>query len=131
MKQLDGLAESQTLALAIVETIREPFLVLDDELRVLAASRCYCEIFKEDENLTHGCSLFELGNGQWDAPGLRRLLETVVPERGRGVRVRSRLPAPRKADDAAQRAPDERPGRHPADGASGDQGHHVAAPRRG
>ncbi len=81
MKQLDDLAESQTLALAIVETIREPFLVLDAELRVLAASRCFCEIFKEDQDLTHGRSLFELGNGQWDAPGLRQLLETVVPER--------------------------------------------------
>jgi chemotaxis protein methyltransferase CheR len=80
MKQLRSLIESQTLALAIVETIREPFLVLDDQLRVLAASRCFCVIFKEDQNLSHGRSLFELGDGQWDVPGLRALLEQVVPD---------------------------------------------------
>ena len=81
MKQLRSLIESQTLALAIVETIREPFLVIDDKLRILAASRCFCEIFKEDQNLSHGRSLLELGDGQWDVPGLRPLLERVVPDR--------------------------------------------------
>jgi two-component sensor histidine kinase len=80
MKQLRNLIESQTLALAIVETIREPFLVLDDKLQVLAASRCFCQIFKEDQNLSHGRSLFELGDGQWDVPGLRALLERIVPD---------------------------------------------------
>ena len=80
MKKLNDLAQSQRLALAIVETIREPFLVLDDELRVLAASRCFCEIFKADQNLSHGRSLFELGDGQWDVPGLRKLIEAVVRE---------------------------------------------------
>jgi chemotaxis protein methyltransferase CheR len=81
MKQLRNLIESQTLALAIVETIREPFLVLDDQLRVLAASRCFCQIFKEDQSLSHGRSLFDLGDGQWDVPGLRALLVRVVPDR--------------------------------------------------
>ena len=80
MKHLRDLAQSQALALAIVETIREPFLVLDEELRVFAASRCFCEIFREDQKLLHGGSLFELGDGQWDVPGLRRLLERVVPD---------------------------------------------------
>jgi chemotaxis protein methyltransferase CheR len=80
MKQLRNLIESQTLALAIVETIREPFLVLDDQLRIVAASRCFCQVFKEDQNLSHGHSLFELGDGQWDVPGLRALLERVVPD---------------------------------------------------
>src|SRR5215213_8980142 len=80
MKQLRNLIESQTLALAIVETIREPFLVLDDKLHVLAASRCFCEIFREDQTLSHGRSLFQLGDGQWDVPGLRELLERVVPD---------------------------------------------------
>ena len=80
MQLLNDLAGSQTLALAIVETIREPFLVLDQELRVIAASRCFCEVFKEDQSLSHGRSLFELSDGQWNVPGLRRLLEGVVPE---------------------------------------------------
>src|SRR5688500_7228083 len=80
MKQLRNLVESQALALAIVETIREPFLVLDEELRVLAASRCFCEVFKEGQNLSHGGSPFELGDGHGDLPGLRRLLERLVPD---------------------------------------------------
>jgi chemotaxis protein methyltransferase CheR len=80
MKQLRTLIESQTLALAIVETIREPFLVLDDQLQVVAASRCFCAVFKEDQDLTHHRSLFELGGGQWNVPGLRALLERVVPD---------------------------------------------------
>ena len=81
MKQLNDLAQAQRLALAVVETIREPFLVLDEDLRVLAASRCFCAVFSEDPALAQGRSLFELGDGQWDVPGLRALLERIVPDR--------------------------------------------------
>jgi len=80
MKQLHSLAEAQTLALAIVDTLPEPFLVLDEELHVQAGSRCFYDVFKEDPQQAHGRSLFELGDGHWDIPGLRTLLETVVPE---------------------------------------------------
>jgi chemotaxis protein methyltransferase CheR len=80
MRQFHSLAEAQTLALAIVDTLPEPFLVLDEELHVLAASRCFYEVFMEDPEQSHGRSLFEIGGGHWDIPGLRKLLETVVPE---------------------------------------------------
>jgi two-component sensor histidine kinase len=80
MKQFHDLAEAQILALAIVETLPEPFLVLDEKLQVLAGSRCFYEVFMEDPQLTHGSSLFALSDGQWDIPGLRKLLETVIPE---------------------------------------------------
>ena len=80
MGQLPDLAEAQTLALAIVDTLPEPFVVLDDSLCLLAGSRCFYEIFKEDPLKVVGQSLFELADGQWDVPGLRRLLQTVVPE---------------------------------------------------
>jgi len=80
LKQFHNLADAQILALAIVDTLPEPFLVLDEQLRVLAASRCFYEIFKEDPEKAHGRSLFELGGGQWDIPGLRKLLETVIPQ---------------------------------------------------
>jgi chemotaxis protein methyltransferase CheR len=78
MQQFDNLADAQTLALAIVDTFPEPFLVLDDGLRVLAASRCFYEIFKADPQHTHGRLFFELGEGQWDVPTLRRGLETML-----------------------------------------------------
>ena len=48
MKQLRDLVEAQALALAIVDTLPEPFLVLDDSLQLLAGSRCFYEIFGED-----------------------------------------------------------------------------------
>ncbi len=78
MKQFDNLADAQTLALAIVDTFPEPFLVLDDSLRVLAASRCFYEVFGNDPDQTHGQSFFQLGEGQWDVPALRSGLETVL-----------------------------------------------------
>ncbi len=78
MQQFDNPVDAQTLALAIVDTFPEPFLVLDETLRVLAASRCFYEIFKEAPEDVHGRLLYELGGGQWDLPALRAGLETVV-----------------------------------------------------
>jgi chemotaxis protein methyltransferase CheR len=80
MKQFDNLADAQTLALAIVDTLPEPFVVLDGSLCVLAASRCFYEHFKEDSASTRGRPFFELGDGQWDIPALRLLIETIIPE---------------------------------------------------
>jgi chemotaxis protein methyltransferase CheR len=79
MKELHDRAEAQALALAIVDTLPEPFLVLDDKLHLLAGSRCFYEVFGEDPAKARGRSLFELSGGQWDIPGLRQLLTSVVP----------------------------------------------------
>ncbi|MDP9424371.1 MAG: PAS domain-containing protein [Pseudomonadota bacterium] len=68
------------LALAIVDTLPEPFLVLDDTLHLLAGSRCFYEVFGEDPAKAHGRSLFDLSGGEWDIPGLRQLLTAVIPE---------------------------------------------------
>ena len=81
MRLLNDQAEAEALALAIVDTLQEPFLVLDDKLMLLAGSRCFYEIFGADPEHTLGRSLFELSDGQWDVPGLRRLLEAVIPDR--------------------------------------------------
>ena len=81
MKQLSDLEQAQRLALAIVDTLPEPFLVLDDKLHLLAASRCFYEVYGEDPAKAHGRSLFELSGGQWDIPGLRQLLRAVLPDR--------------------------------------------------
>jgi len=72
--------DAQILALAIVNTIAEPFLVLDSDLVVLAASRSFYETFKVDPDQTQNCLLYALGNGQWDIPALRLLLETIIPD---------------------------------------------------
>jgi two-component sensor histidine kinase len=78
---LHGIPDAQTLSEAIVNTIHEPFLVLDAGFHVLAASRSFYETFKVDAEHTRGRPLFALGDGQWDIPALRTLLETIIPEK--------------------------------------------------
>ncbi|EJL36760.1 signal transduction histidine kinase [Caulobacter sp. AP07] len=80
-RAIPGIEDAQTLAQAIVDTIHEPLLVLDSDLRVLAASRSFYETFKVDPEQTMSCLLYDLGDGQWDIPALRLLLETIIPER--------------------------------------------------
>jgi chemotaxis protein methyltransferase CheR len=74
--------DAGTLAQAIVDTIREPLLVLDEHLRVLTASRSFYSTFQVVPSITQGQLLYELGDGQWDIPRLRLLLERIVPEHG-------------------------------------------------
>jgi two-component sensor histidine kinase len=71
--------DAATLALAIVDTVREPLLVLDNELRVLAGSRSFYLTFEVTQDETEDRLLYELGDRQWDIPGLRTHLETIVP----------------------------------------------------
>jgi two-component sensor histidine kinase len=78
--QIPGIEDAQTLAQAIVNTIHEPLLVLDGSFVVLAASRSFYEIFQVDPQHTMGCLLYDLGDGQWNIPALRVLLETIIPE---------------------------------------------------
>lgn len=80
MRQLSDQAQAEGLALAIVDTLPEPFLVLDDALHLLAASRCFYEVYGEDPAGAHGRSFFELSHGQWDIPGLRQLLRAILPD---------------------------------------------------
>ena len=72
--------DAGTLAQAIVDTVREPLLVLDKDLRVLAGSRSFYSSFQVVPSNTQGQLLYALGDGQWDIPGLRFLLERIVPE---------------------------------------------------
>jgi chemotaxis protein methyltransferase CheR len=81
INRLADLAEAQSLALAIVDTLPEPFLVLDEALCLLAGSRCFYEVYNEDPLKAPGASLFDLSGGQWDIPGLRQLLASVVADR--------------------------------------------------
>src|SRR3984893_10968915 len=74
--------EVGTLARAIVDTVREPLLVLDKDLRVLAASRSFYLTFKVAMSDTQGQAFYDLGDGQWDIPELRVLLDKIVPEQG-------------------------------------------------
>jgi len=62
----------------IVETVREPLIVLDSDLRVLEANRSFYKSFKVIPGETIGNLIYDLGNGQWDIPSLRTLLEDIL-----------------------------------------------------
>ena len=81
-RQFTAVADAWALAQGIVDTVREPVLVLDKELRVIAASRSFYAAFKVQPEDTQGRLLYALGDGQWDIPKLRVLLEKIIPEQG-------------------------------------------------
>src|ERR1700678_716321 len=77
----DPLVEDiQNYALNIVDTVREPLLILDTTLRVRSANRAFYQTFQVSSEETENHLIYELGNGQWDIPDLRTLLEDVVPK---------------------------------------------------
>jgi len=78
MQQIKNLADAQNLALAVVDAIAEPFVVLDDQLRLVAASRSFYDSFSVDPETAHGQSLFQLCDAAWDLVDLRKLLQQVV-----------------------------------------------------
>src|SRR4029453_9768195 len=67
--------------LDIVETVRECLLVLDSDLTIRFANRSFCDKFSVAPEHTGGRKFYELGNGEWDIPELRSLIETVLTER--------------------------------------------------
>ncbi len=80
--QFTNVADACALAQSIVDTVREPVLVLDKALRVIAASRSFYSAFEVSPEETQGKLLYALGDGQWDIPKLRLLLERIIPEHG-------------------------------------------------
>jgi two-component system CheB/CheR fusion protein len=71
--------EARDYAEAIIETIREPLIVLDEKLRVQTANRAFYEEFQVSPDETQNRLLYELGNRQWDIPRLRTLLQEILP----------------------------------------------------
>ena len=65
----------------LVEVARESFLILDSELRVVSANPTFYENFKVSPEQTENVLLYELGNGQWDIPLLKSLLEEILPQK--------------------------------------------------
>jgi chemotaxis protein methyltransferase CheR len=79
-KQLTDLQHARAFAEAIVDTVREPLVVLDQDLRVIAASRSFYQTFKVNPDDIEGKLLYELGDGVWDIPKLRSLLGKIIPK---------------------------------------------------
>lgn len=80
MEQNPSVEDIQNYAQNIVDTVREPLLILDTTLRVRSANRAFYQTFHVSPAETEGRLIYELGNGQWDIPDLRTLLEDIVPK---------------------------------------------------
>ena len=66
---------------SIVNTVREPLIIMDQHLRVITASRSFYDFFRAEPKDTIGKLIYNLGNNQWDIPKLRDLLETILPQK--------------------------------------------------
>src|SRR3954453_18100858 len=81
MNQTPLAEDIQGYAQNINDTVREPLLMLDPTLRVRSANRAFYQTFHVSPGETEGHLIYELGNGQWDIPALRTLLEEIIPQR--------------------------------------------------
>ena len=74
------LRQSLEFAEDIINTVREPLIALDQDLRVVSANRSFFKVFQVKPEETVGQLIYDLGNNQWDIPKLRELLEKILPE---------------------------------------------------
>jgi two-component system CheB/CheR fusion protein len=73
--------EASEFAESVINTVREPLIALNQDLRVVKVSRSFYEFFKVNPEETIGQLIYDLGNKQWDIPILRELLETILPQK--------------------------------------------------
>ncbi|SAL23954.1 signal transduction histidine kinase with CheB and CheR activity [Caballeronia udeis] len=77
----DEVARARDFSQAIVETMSEPLLVLEADLKITLANRAFYQTFQTSPDITIGTKLYALGNEQWNIPALRELLEELLPQR--------------------------------------------------
>ena len=70
--------KSWTYIKTVVDVVREPVLILDENLHVMAANDAFYETFKVTLKDTEGKIIYQLGDGQWDIPSLRKLLDDIL-----------------------------------------------------
>jgi PAS domain S-box-containing protein len=76
----ESFEKAQEYAKSIVETIREPLLVLAPDLKVISANQSFYQTFQVTPKETEGRFVYSMGKHQWDIPALRKLLEEIVPQ---------------------------------------------------
>jgi two-component system, chemotaxis family, CheB/CheR fusion protein len=64
----------------VLDTVREPLIILDEQLRVVRANRSFYRVFQVSPEDTEGRRIYDLGDRQWNIPSLRKLLEEIIPE---------------------------------------------------
>lgn len=77
----ERLHEARAYAENIVETVREPLLIMDGDLKVISANSAFYLTFKVNPKETQGEFVYKLGNGQWDIPELKKLLREIITKK--------------------------------------------------
>jgi len=78
-RNTEQLRDARDYAEAIIQTVRESLLVLNADLQILSANQRFYDTFQVTPSETENVHIFDLGNGQWDIPQLRSLLEELLP----------------------------------------------------
>jgi len=76
---IDAAKRGLDFAEAIVETVREPLVILNQNLQVVHANKTFYTTFRAVPEETENRLIYDLGNGQWNIPKLRELLENILP----------------------------------------------------
>lgn len=79
-KEQDFSEECWMYIKTVVDIVREPILVLDKDLKVMTANETFYRTFQVDSKDTEGKVVYKLGNGQWNIPSLKKLLEEILPQ---------------------------------------------------
>jgi len=79
-KHIETLKRQLTFYQEITDTIREPFVILDNVLCVVTANSAFYDAFKVKKLETEGQLIYKLGNNQWDSKELKELLENILPD---------------------------------------------------
>ena len=79
MKELE-IQDALEYTKGIMNTVREPLIILYEDLTIALANRSFYQVFKVKPGETEGQCIYDLGNRQWDIPKLRELLEDVLPK---------------------------------------------------
>lgn len=77
---LKSAEQAHSLSEAILATVREPLVILDASFHVRTANASFYSVFRASHDETVGKVLFELGNGQWNIPSLKKLLQEILPD---------------------------------------------------
>ncbi len=87
--------ESWTYIKTVVDVVHEPVLILDKNLHILAANGPFYEMFQVEPKDTENKIVYELGNGQWNIPKLRKLIEDILPKNSffKGFEVTHNFPS--------------------------------------
>ncbi|WP_354360264.1 PAS domain-containing protein [Pedobacter sp. UYP30] len=79
VERTNSIKESEEYLASIIQTVKQSLVVLDKNMQILSVNKHFLQTFKVSANESEGKSFYELGNGQWNIPHLKEMLEKILP----------------------------------------------------